>query len=115
MLHLHTLRKRGDFLRLRDAKPFHTTFGSLRGKPSSAPLPESTCRVGLTVSKYCSKKAVERNRIKRRLRAVVRELWPQHGRCDYDYVFIAKNSALDIPFDEMREQIARALIKLNGS
>ena len=37
--------------------------------------------------------AVTRNRIKRRLRALVRELFPQHARAGEDYVLIALANA----------------------
>lgn len=115
MLQTETLRKRADFLRLRDSKPFHSPHITLRLRPASTKLADNTCRVGITVSKYCSKKAVERNRIKRRLRSLIREIWPDCAREGHDYVLIAKTSALHAPYEELRTQLMQSLKRAHGT
>lgn len=65
-------------------------------------------RVGYTVSKHCGN-AVIRNKIKRRLRHLVRELWPEHGKAGYDYVLIARAGADTAPFAELRAALSTAM------
>ena len=71
-------------------------------------------RVGFTVSKKVGN-AVERNRVRRRLREVVR-LAPQAGmRPGYDYVLIGRRSALELPFDRLIEDFERALGRVHSA
>src|SRR2546421_12285030 len=68
-------------------------------------------RFGFTVSKKVGS-AVERNRVRRRLREVVRRhaaLLPQDG---HDYVLIGRRVALQAPFDEMLADFTGALARL---
>ena len=68
-------------------------------------------RFGLTVSKK-NGNAVKRNRIRRRLRVLAKELLPRYGQDGYDYVFVAKREGLTRPHQLMRNDIERALKKL---
>jgi len=68
--------------------------------------------VGLTVSKRCGG-AVERNRIKRRLRRVAVEVLPDFGRVGYIYVLIGRPSALKRPYDLLTDDLKKALGALN--
>ena len=71
-------------------------------------------RVGFT----CSKKvgdAVERNRVRRRLREVVRLSPPDRMRRGYDYVLIGRRTALDLPFERLVEDFSRALGRVHGT
>ena len=116
MVTVSVLRKREDFTRLRTARPFNTDGFSLRAAPASDSLKEgrdTMCRVGITVSKYCSKKAVERNRIKRRLRHVSAAIWPELGQPGHDYVVIARIAALNMPYERLRADAQRGLKKLH--
>ncbi len=118
MVLLSILRVRDDFTRLRTARAFRTDGFTLRALPASETMKtarDTTCRVGLTVSKHCSKKAVERNRIKRRLREVVRDIWPEHAACGYDYVLIARIEALNLPYGELQRSAKAALKKLHAA
>jgi ribonuclease P protein component len=70
-------------------------------------------RVGFTVSKKVGN-AAERNRVRRRLREVVR-LAPQTPlRPGYDYVLIGRRTALELPFDRLVEDFSRALSRVHG-
>ena len=68
-------------------------------------------RFGLTVSKK-NGNAVKRNRIRRRLRALAKELLPQYGQDGHDYVFVAKRDGLTRPYQLVRRDIQRVLKKL---
>lgn len=66
-------------------------------------------RVGFTASKKVGN-AVARNRAKRRMRALVRELLPQNGVPGHDYVLIArKDQTTEVDFSILRQDLARAL------
>ncbi len=72
-------------------------------------LPEKSARVGFTVGKALGG-AVERNRIKRRLREAVRlrrEVLP--GGCAVDVVINPKKSVLTLEFTVVLEEVGRAL------
>ncbi len=66
-------------------------------------------RVGFSVSKKVGV-AVVRNRTKRRLRECVRPLLPQ--MCNGLYVFVARPSAAERDFAELRGEVCRLLRKL---
>ena len=68
----------------------------------------SGARIGFTVTKKVGN-AVERNRIRRRLREAVRlgeALSPAPGT---DYVVVARRSALSVPFVELKALLVAAL------
>lgn len=64
-------------------------------------------RVGLTVGKVLGN-AVERNRIKRRMRDAVRLSWPQEN-AGIDVVFNPRKSVLQLPVGELRAEVGRGL------
>ena len=70
-------------------------------------------RVGFTCSKKVGN-AVERNRVRRRLREVVRLAPPDRMRPGHDYVLIGRRAALDLPFERMVEDFDRALRRLHA-
>jgi ribonuclease P protein component len=70
-------------------------------------------RVGFTVSKKVGN-AVERNRVRRRLREVVRLVPPDRMRAGHDYVLIGRRAALDLPFARMIEDFDRALRRVHA-
>ena len=70
-------------------------------------------RVGFTVSKKVGN-AVERNRVRRRLREVVRLAPPDRMRPGHDYVLIGRRAALDLPFARMIEDFEQALHRVHA-
>lgn len=66
-------------------------------------------RIGFTVSKRVSKKAVERNRIRRRLKEAVRQVAPGRALPGHDYVLVGRRSALTEKFGRIASELAGAL------
>jgi len=77
---------------------------------------DGAIRVGFTVSRQVGN-AVERNRVRRRLREVVR-LSTVTGagrlRAGHDYVLIGRRAALATPFSEMMQELDAALGRLDA-
>jgi ribonuclease P protein component len=71
-------------------------------------------RVGFTVSKQVGN-AVERNRVRRRLREIVRLTVDGEMRIGHDYVLIGRRAALALPFGEMRRELDAALSRIHAA
>ena len=71
----------------------------------------SAMRLGITVTKKIGG-AVVRNRMKRRFRALARELLPQSGFAGADHVLIGRAGGIERPFDQLRTELVKALAKL---
>ena len=110
-----TLKRRAEFLRLRNGARCATTSFVLEGKRRADQAVEAgTARFGFTVSKKVGG-AVERNRIKRRLRAAVRHVAGEHARSDFDYVLIARRPALDAGYGSLVGDLVRALGRIHAA
>jgi len=75
--------------------------------------PEGPFRYGITASRKVGG-AVERNRAKRRIRALTREVLPLHGQPGMDYVLIARVEVLKRDFALMAQEFSQALEILHG-
>jgi len=69
-------------------------------------------RFGFTVTKL-SGCAVQRNRIRRRLKEALRLLNPLPARPGHDYVILARPEALGMPFMALQGELVRALGKID--
>ena len=65
-------------------------------------------RYGITVTKRIGN-AVVRNRMKRRLRALLRDLLPVHGMADTDHVLIGREGGIERDFALLRDELLAAL------
>ncbi len=74
---------------------------------------DEAIRVGFTVTKKIGG-AVVRNRMKRRLRALARELLPAGGFAGSDHVLIGRSGGIERDFALLRQELERALEKLRG-
>jgi ribonuclease P protein component len=72
---------------------------------------EAGMRVGFTVTKKIGN-AVVRNRMKRRLRALARELLPTGGVAGADHVLIGRAGGIERDFSSLRAELAKALKKV---
>ena len=87
---IETLKNRPDFLRVAQARRQGTGGFLLQGRARDDGA--AMVRVGFTASKKIGN-AVARNRAKRRLRALVREVLAASARPGWDYVLVAKPQA----------------------
>src|SRR5204862_4962822 len=105
---MERLRQRADFLAAASGRKLPTAAFVLqvRERGDGGPV-----RVGFTVSKKVGT-AVERNRVRRRLRDIVRRSPTPRLRAGHDYVLIGRRSALELPFERMVEEFCSALQRL---
>lgn len=68
-------------------------------------------RVGFTVTKKIGN-AVVRNRMKRRFRALAREVLPESGIPGADHVLIGRNSGIERDYADLKAELAKACAKL---
>lgn len=129
-----TLKKRSEFLRIRGGARWSTPTVTVETKPRPAPSgaePEpdrppplsrgtpaagkpaaDVARFGYTVTKKLGG-AVQRNRIRRRLKAAVEEMAAEHCRAGFDYVLIAKAAALTTPFGALKKDLEAAFDRVH--
>ncbi|NIJ06444.1 ribonuclease P protein component [Sphingomonas vulcanisoli] len=69
--------------------------------------------VGFTVTKKIGG-AVVRNRIKRRFRALAREVMPEAGVAGADHVLIGRNGADERDYADLKAELLKALRKCSG-
>lgn len=103
------LRKRADFqgVAAGPRAPVEAFVLQTRERSDTGPP-----RVGFTVSRKVGT-AVERNRVRRRLREVVRLCDADRFKPGSDYVLIGRRAALELPFARLIEDFARALARIN--
>lgn len=101
---LPVLTRRADFLAanrgLRIARPGFV----LLARPNDA----ESMRFGITVTKKIGN-AVVRNRMKRRFRALLRELLPAEGLPGHDHVLIGREGGVERDFGLLRQELSAAL------
>ena len=69
---------------------------------------DGSLRFGITVTKKIGN-AVMRNRMKRRLRALAREVLPQQGLAGADHVLIGRENGIERDFATLRTELEAAL------
>jgi len=107
-LGLSTLTRRADFLAANSGKriamPGFVLLVHDRGDGMSG------MRIGITVTKKIGG-AVVRNRMKRRFRALARELLPTSGIAGADHVLIGRAGGVERDFAALRAELGKALGK----
>lgn len=110
MTKIIVFKKRKDFLRVAQAFYVATHNMVLQAAPSLSET--DNLFVGYTATKKIGN-AVCRNRSKRRLRAVVREVLATYALPHVDYVFIARNSTATCLYAELKKDTIYAIKRIN--
>lgn len=106
---LGRLKRRSDFLRVQAAgRKWVSTTLILQVADNDT----GTCRFGITVSKKTSKSAVVRNRIKRRLRAILCDVLPQNAKPGLDYVVIGRAVAETKDYADLEKDLIWCLKRM---
>jgi ribonuclease P protein component len=106
---LVTLRKRADFLAANSGRraAFPGFVLLVRDRADG----DCAKRIGFTVTKKIGG-AVVRNRMKRRLRALAREILPATGFAGSDHVLIGRAGGIERDYAVLRQELERAVEKL---
>nr|WP_294260203.1 ribonuclease P protein component [uncultured Sphingomonas sp.] len=73
---------------------------------------DDAMRIGITVSKKVGN-AVIRNRMKRRFRALARQVLPAHGLAGHDHVLIGRAGGIERPHADLVRELEKALRKVS--
>ena len=103
------LRQRADFLAVANGTRANSAAFVVQGRPRDDDGP---IRIGFTVTKK-NGTATERNRIRRRLRELVKRLEPVSMRPHSDYVLVGRRAALTKDFSSMLDDLRSALHRID--
>lgn len=103
------LQRRADFLAANGGKRAPMPGFVLLVRPRGDDDP--VMRLGITITKKIGN-AVVRNRMKRRFRALARELLPVAGIAGADHVLIGRAGGVERDFGELRTELTKALGKV---
>jgi ribonuclease P protein component len=129
MLPVRRLKRRPDFLKVAGARRKWVTPGLVLqarprpAGPSAIPdeagnRPEQAGRCAIRVGFTASRKvggAVERNRARRRLRAVAEAVLPDRAKPGFDFVLIARAGTLHRRYADLLSDLGTALVKLDAA
>src|SRR5262245_33082589 len=102
---MERLRQRADFLAAGTGVKVPAAAFVLQARPRADGGP---ARVGFTVAKKVGN-AVERNRVRRRVREIVRGCGDSRRRAGHDYVLVGRRAALNLSSARMSEDFVQAL------
>lgn len=110
---MERIRRRADFLAAAAGRKTasHAFILQSRHRNDTGKTDTGEARVGFTVSRKVGN-AVERNRVRRRLKEIVRLGAGAAMRPAYDYVLIGRRAALHADFAAMADDLAKVLAKL---
>jgi ribonuclease P protein component len=104
----HRLVKKKDFAEtFKRGKSFYIRFFGVKAVPAKA----SHNRYGIIISTKVSKKSVERNKLKRQIRAILKELDKQLVS-GYDMAIVVLPTALNQDFFSLKDELAKIFSKL---
>jgi ribonuclease P protein component len=103
--------------RLRKQKDIDAVFKSGRSSYNqilgfkARPNKLTQSRFTVIVSSKTVKKAVDRNRLKRRVREAVKQEWP-YIKTGYDIAAVIRPAALEADYDEVKRAVKQNLLRL---
>ena len=106
------LKKRRDFVRVAKGIRMVVSTVILQAAPSLSETPVAF-KVGFTTTKKLGK-AVVRTRVRRRLRAVVQEVFPTLAKDNVEYVLIGRYNTAYCPYKDLKNDVKWALKKANA-
>ena len=108
-LKLDHLRTRADFQRLTSSRRKHATRGLVL-QVAAQPAGRDTTqpRIGFTASKKVGN-AIARNRAKRRLRALAREVLQPRVQPSLDYVLVGRHTTVTRPWSKLVQDLETAI------
>jgi ribonuclease P protein component len=107
---MERLRQRADFLAAAAGLKVPATAFVLQARKRTDDGP---VRFGFTVSKKVGN-AVERNRVRRRLKEIVRLSDTKRMQSGHDYVLVGRRAALKLPFDRIAQDFEGALRRMQA-
>ena len=108
---LKTIKKRIDFVKVSKKGERKFTQGFILQKYKrnfSSKERENIPRVGFTITKKIGS-AVVRNKIKRRFRAIIKEVPNDYLKKNYDYVIIANKKSLVMDYKELKNDVIKVI------
>lgn len=111
------LKKRGEFVRAAKSGAHASTPGLVlqafrRDDARDGEAAAAPARVGFTTSKKVGK-AVQRNRARRRLRALSAEVLAPAAKPGLDYVLIGRTATIDRPYADLIRDLERAIAQVH--
>ena len=106
---MERLRQRADFLAAASGIKVPATAFVLQARNRRDTGP---ARLGFTVSKKVGN-AVERNRVRRRLREIVKRASEEVAHAGHDYVLVGRRAGLSAPFGGLLDDFTSALRRLH--
>jgi ribonuclease P protein component len=102
------LTKRAEFLAARRGRRLNGPFFLIEALDRAD---GGSARYGLTVTRKVGN-AVERNRIRRRLREAIRTVCGADMAAGFDYVIVARRELLTLPFETLTGELSRRVAKV---
>ena len=99
------ITKRSDYLRASKSKYFRSNSFIIQFYNR---IDDLEPRYGITATKKIGN-AIKRNKAKRRIRNLVKDLLPKYGKNGYDYVFIAKENLINEDWVVLKEESTSVL------
>ena len=114
MSEIRVIKKRKDFIKVAQHGQKVIQSSLILQAAFNFSLPVNSYEIGYTATKKLGKAHV-RNRTKRRLRAIARELLPRQHLSQVQYILIGRYNTATCPFDKLQTDMQYAISKINNS
>jgi ribonuclease P protein component len=108
-----TLKKRADFLKIQNSGLKWVSHGLVIQARKKVDIDPLILRVGYTVTKKIDKSAVNRNRIKRRLRSVAADVLSLYASRDYEYILVGRSMTASREYKSLCQDVIWSLKKMD--